>query len=53
MPTPFGTISGSDDEIELHLGAGVYLPMGPGELYGGADLIDEFIFSVGYRYPIN
>lgn len=50
----FGSVGGgSDSEIELHLGGGVYLPMGPGELYAGADLIDEFILGIGFRYPIN
>ena len=48
----FGS-SASDDSFELQLGGGVYLPMGPGELYAGADLIDEFILAVGYRYGIN
>lgn len=43
---------GSDDNIELQLGGGVYLPMGPGTIYAGADLIDEFIFGIGYRYGI-
>lgn len=44
--------SASDSDIELQLGGGIYLPMGPGTLYAGADLIDEFIFGVGYRYGI-
>ena len=38
------------DETELLIGGGVYLPVGPGELYGGIDLIDEFAFGAGYRY---
>jgi len=50
----FGFVAGggSEDSIELQLGGGIYLPMGPGTLYAGADLIDEFIFGVGYRYGI-
>ncbi len=43
---------GSVDETELQIGGGIYLPMGPGTLYAGADLIDEFIFGVGYRFGI-
>ncbi|MFK7993494.1 MAG: hypothetical protein AB8B87_05105 [Granulosicoccus sp.] len=51
--TVFGVFGGgSESEIELQLGGGVYLPMGPGTLYAGADLIDEFIFGVGYRFGI-
>lgn len=49
----FGFGGGSESDFELQLGGGVYLPMGPGTLYAGADLIDEFIFGVGYRYGIN
>ena len=45
--------SASDSDIELQLGGGIYMPMGPGTVYAGADLIDEFIFGVGYRYGIN
>jgi hypothetical protein len=49
----FGTFGGgSDSSMELQIGGGIYLPMGPGTLYAGADLIDEFIFGVGYRYGI-
>ena len=45
--------SASDSDIELHLGGGIYMPIGPGTLYAGADLIDEFILGVGYRYGFN
>lgn len=44
---------GSDSSFELQLGGGIYMPMGPGTLYAGADLIDEFIFGAGYRYGFN
>ena len=44
--------SASSDSTELHLGAGVYLPLGPGTLYAGADLIEDLIFGVGYRFAI-
>lgn len=53
FPSFAGFGGGSDDSFELHLGGGVYQPMGPGQVYGGVDLIDELIFSVGYRYPFN
>jgi hypothetical protein len=43
----------SDSSSEIQIGGGVYLPMGPGTLYAGADLIDEFIFGVGYRYGLD
>lgn len=46
----FGGVS--DSSFEIQLGGGIYMPMGPGTLYAGADLIDEFIFGVGYRYGI-
>lgn len=42
--------NGSSSEIELQVGGGVYMPMGPGTFYAGADLLDEFIIGAGYRY---
>ena len=39
-----------ESDTELLIGGGVYLPAGPGEVYGGVDLIDEIVFGVGYRY---
>ena len=47
-----GSVSASDDSTELQIGGGVYMPYGPGTIYGGADLIDEFIVGIGYRYAI-
>lgn len=44
--------SPSSDDIEPHLGAGIYLPLGPGTLYAGADHIQELIFGLGYRFEI-
>ena len=41
---------GSDTDNEFGFGGGVILPMGVGEVYAGADLIDELQFGVGYRY---
>jgi len=42
---------GSNSDIELQIGAGVYLPgVGPGTAYAGIDFIDEIIFGIGYRY---
>lgn len=42
----------SVSSTELQLGGGIYMPMGPGTLYAGVDLIDEFILGVGYRYGV-
>lgn len=41
---------GSESDTELLLGGGVVLPLGPGEVYGGVDLIDEIQFGAGFRY---
>lgn len=41
---------GDNTDNEFGFGGGVILPMGGGELYAGADLIDELQFGVGYRY---
>ena len=43
-------LGGDFDDTEILLGGGVTLPLGPGEIYGGADLIDDIIFGVGFRY---
>lgn len=48
VPSGFGGVD--DTENEFGFGGGVILPMGGGELYAGADLIDELQFGVGYRY---
>lgn len=40
---------GSND-FELGFGGGVYLPVGAGEAYFGADIVDEITFGLGYRY---
>ena len=42
----------SDDSTEIQIGGGVYMPLGPGTVYGGLDLIDEVQFGVGYRYGL-
>lgn len=47
VDTAFG--SASDDSIELILGGGVTLPAGPGSVFAGVELVDEFFFGVGYR----
>ena len=48
-------IAGGDgpDDTEILLGGGAYLPLGPGEAYGGIDLIDELTIGIGYRFFIN
>ena len=40
----------SESDTELLLGGGVTLPLGPGEAYGGIDLIDSIQFGAGYRF---
>ena len=45
-----GGFGGSESDTELLLGGGVYLPAGPGQVYGGVDLIDDIRFGIGYRY---
>lgn len=47
----FGFVSVSD--IDIALGGGVYLPMGPGTVYAGTELNDVFGVTVGYRYDLN
>lgn len=37
---------------ELGIGAGMLLPLGPGELFFGADFIDEIQFGIGFRFHI-
>lgn len=52
LDTDVDTERGGDDDTELLLGGGVILPLGPGEVYGGVDLIDEIQFGAGYRYVV-
>lgn len=37
---------------ELGIGAGMFLPLGPGEVFFGADFIDEILFGAGFRFHI-
>jgi len=37
-------------DFEFGFGGGVYLPVGSGEAYFGADVVDEITFGLGYRY---
>lgn len=37
---------------DLGLGGGIFMPLGPGELFVGADHIDDITFGVGFRYSI-
>jgi len=41
---------GSESDTEILLGGGVVLPLGPGEVYGGVDLVDSIQFGAGFRY---
>lgn len=43
-------LGGDFDENELLFGGGVHLPAGPGQVYAGADWIDDLQFGIGYRY---
>ena len=43
---------GIDSRKELGFGAGLSLPLGPGEAYAGFDFIDEMTLGVGFRYFI-
>ena len=48
-------IAGGDgpDDTEILLGGGVHVPVGPGEAFGGVDIIDELTIGIGYRYFVN
>ncbi len=46
----FGSTTNND--IEPQIGGGIKMNLGPGTFYAGADLIDELIAGVGYRYGI-
>jgi hypothetical protein len=39
-----------DSETEIGLGAGVYMPLGPGEVYAGVENIDDMYVGIGYRH---
>lgn len=43
----FGGVDGS---TEFGFGAGLSVPIGPGEAYAGFDFIDEVTLGVGFRY---
>jgi hypothetical protein len=43
---------GLDSRKELAFGAGMSLPLGPGEAYAGFDFIDEITLGIGFRYFI-
>jgi hypothetical protein len=43
---------GLDSRKELGFGAGMALPLGLGEAYGGFDFIDEVTLGIGFRYFI-
>ncbi len=41
---------GADASTEFGFGAGISVPLGPGEAYAGFDFIDEVTLGVGFRY---
>ena len=44
------TAIGDDNETEIGLGADVYMPLGPGEVYVGVENIDEMYVGICYRH---
>ena len=46
------SFQGSSLGSEIGVGGGLVLPAGQGEAYAGVDIIDEFLFGLGYRYTI-
>ncbi len=40
----------SFDDTELSFGGGVIMPIGPGEVFVGVDIIDEAMFGGGFRF---
>ena len=44
--------SADDTNLEPVFGGGIVLPLGPGELFAGAEFLDEFFLGVGYRYGL-
>jgi hypothetical protein len=48
--TRFGGQTSDDNDSEIGLGGGVYMPLGPGEVYVGVENIDDMYFGVGYRH---
>jgi len=45
-------IGGVSENKQMGFGAGLAIPMGPGELYAGFDFIDEVTLGIGFRYFI-
>ncbi len=45
-------IGGVRETTELGFGAGLLVPMGPGELYAGFEFIDEVTLGAGFRFFI-
>jgi hypothetical protein len=43
-------VFGAGTNSEIGLGAGVYMPLGPGEVYVGVENIDDMFFGIGYRH---
>jgi hypothetical protein len=48
--TTFGGVRTDVNDTEIGLGAGVYMPLGPGEVYAGVENIDEMYVGIGYRH---
>ena len=44
------TAGADENDFEIGIGAGVYMSLGPGEVYVGLENIDEMYFGIGYRH---
>lgn len=47
-----GGLKFSDDSMEIALGGGASMLLGPGEAYAGIELIDELFIGAGYRLAL-
>ncbi|MFT5893652.1 MAG: hypothetical protein ACI8VW_000518 [bacterium] len=48
--TMFGGQTSENNDSEIGIGGGVYMPLGPGEIYVGVENIDDMFVGVGYRH---
>ncbi len=46
----FGGQTSENNDSEIGIGGGVYMPLGPGEIYVGVENIDDMFVGVGYRH---
>lgn len=48
--TTVSGISTDNSDSDIGFGGGVYMPLGPGEVYVGVENIDDMYFGLGYRH---